>query len=215
MNTRTVLVASWVAASVISQPSAAEACGGGGVPSTPAAFRAASAVFLGTVERVTGQVPQAITATFLVTKTYRGAVQRRVVVAGHCDVAFSTGVTYLVYAQENDGVLLTTPFARTRMLSAAADDLRYLDNLLVGAPQAVVHGDVCRRITLPDGSPARQALFEPLDVVAMRGKERRAVITDRWGPYQVVLLPGEYELWVERGGRRVSRRQKISRAARR
>lgn len=210
LKTRTVLVASCVAASVFAQPSVAEACSGGGPgPSTPAAFKAATVVFLGTVEKVTGEVPRAVVATFLITKAYRGAVQQRVNVSGYCDVAFSKGVTYLVYAAEHGGELLTTPHHRTRPLSAAAEDLRYLDNLLAGRPQAVVYGDVYRRITQPDGSPARQALFETLNVVAMRSHERRSVFTDRWGPYQIVLAPGEYEFWVERGRRRVTRRQTL------
>ena len=92
MKIRTVLVASCVAASVFAEPSVAAACGSGGPgPSTPAAFKAATVVFLGTVEKVTGEVPRAIVATFLITKAYRGAVQQRVIVSGYCDVAFSKG----------------------------------------------------------------------------------------------------------------------------
>jgi len=207
LNARTVLVTSCVAA-VLAPPSTAEACGGP-VPSTPAAFTAATAVFLGTVENVTGEVPQAIVATFLVNKPYRGAVEKRIIVSGYCDVAFSKGVTYLVYAAEHGGVLLTSPLHRTRPLSAAAEDVRYLDSLLAGHPQAVVYGDVFRRITQPNGSPARQALFETLAVVAVSRQERRSVFTDRWGPYQIVLAHGEYELWVARGGRRVTGRQTL------
>ena len=203
LKTRIVLVASCVAASVFAQPSAAEACGGGGgMPSTPAALKAATVVFVGTVEKVTGGMPRAVVATFLITKAYRGAGQQRVIVSGYGDVAFSKGVTYLVYAAEHAGELLTTPHHRTRPVSAAAEDLRYLDNQLAGHPQAVVSGEVFRQITRPDGSPARQALFETLNVVAVRSHGRRSACTDRWGPYQIVLAPGEYEFWVERGGRR-------------
>lgn len=210
LKTRTVLVASCVAASVFAQPSVTGACDGGGPgPSTPAAFKAATVVFLGTVEKVTGEVPRAVVATFLTTKAYRGPVQQRVIVSGYSDVAFSKGVTYLVYAEEHGGVLLTSPCHRTRPLSAAAEDFRYLDNQLAGRPQAVVSGEVFRQITQPDGSPARQALFETLNVVAVRRHERRSVFTERWGPYQIVLAPGEYEFWVERGGRRVTRRQTL------
>jgi len=212
VNMRAVLLASCLAVCFIAQPWAAEACSCGGVAPSSAAFKNATAVFVGTAEAVTGGMPQPAVATFVVTKAYRGAVERRAVVYGDgtsCDVAFSSGVTYLMYAQVHSGMLRTHKCTRTRPLSAAAEDLRYLDNLMAGRPQVLVHGDVFRRITERDGSPARQALFEPLEVVAKSGSERRSVITDRWGPYQIVLAPGEYELWVERGGQRVTAPEKL------
>jgi hypothetical protein len=72
-----------------------------------------------------------------------------------------------------------------------------------------VHGEAFRAITQPDRSPARQALFETLEVVAVSGGERHSVTTDRWGPYQIVLAPGEYELWVERRGQRVTATERV------
>jgi hypothetical protein len=212
LNTHTAVVVSLVAMYAMAQPSAAEACGCGGVAPSSAAFRGAAAVFVGTAEEVTGGMPQPVVATFLVTKAYRGALERRAVVSGNgtnCDIQFSKGVTYVVYADEHEGVLWTQKCTRTRPLSGAAEDARYLENLLAGRPQALVHGNVFRGITQADGSPAKQALFEAVEVVAMRGTERRSVTTDRWGPYQLVLAPGEYELWVERRGRRVTAVEKV------
>lgn len=61
-----------------------------------------------------------------------------------------------------------------------------------------------------DGQPALQALFEPLQVYAIGPGGRFQVTTDRWGPYQLVLPPGEFQVWVERGGRPVAGQQTIS-----
>jgi hypothetical protein len=159
-------------------------------------------VFVGTVEAVTGSMPQPIVATFLVDRTYRGRVERRTVVSGSgnsCDFAFAKGETYLVYAQEHGGVLLTHECTRTRPVSTAGEDVRYLDNLAAAKPQALVHGDVFR------GTAAKKGpLLETLVVVAVNHRERRSVATDKWGPYQIVLAPGDYELWVERRGQRVT-----------
>jgi hypothetical protein len=170
----------------------------------------ATVIFVGTVEAVTGSMPQPIVATFLVDKTYRGRVERRTVVSGsgnNCDIAFTKGDTYLVYAQEHGGVLLTHECTRTRPLSAAGEDVRYLENLAATTPQALVFGDVFRRITMRDGTAAKQALSETLVVVAASARGRRSVSTDHWGgeSYQIVLAPGDYELWVERRGQRVTK----------
>jgi hypothetical protein len=170
-------------------------------------------VFVGTVEAVTGSMPQPIVATFLVDRTYRGRLERRTVVSGSgnsCDFAFAKGETYLVYAQEHGGVLLTHECTRTRPISTAGEDVRYLDNLAAAKPQALVYGDVFRGITTRDGTAAKQALFETLVVVAVSPHERRSLATDQWGPYQIVLTPGDYELWVERQGQRVTAPTKLS-----
>jgi hypothetical protein len=59
-------------------------------------------------------------------------------------------------------------------------------------------------LTAPNGTAVKKTLFETLEVVAQSARGRRSVATDRWGPYQIVLEPGEYELWVERQGQRVT-----------
>ena len=204
---RVVLAGLWASVLVLAQPSSAEGCGCGGVAPSSRAFNYATAVFVGTVVEVTGGMPQPVVATFSVTKTYRGTVDQRVTVSGdgtNCDIAFVKGVAYLVYAGEHGGSLQTHKCTRTRPLSGAGEDVRYLDNVTTGRPQALVYGEVLRRITQPDGSMARQALFEPLEVVAMGGGVRRSVTTDQWGPFQIVLTPGDYAIWAERRGQRVT-----------
>lgn len=205
----------FVAVSVLALPLPAEACScGGGLPLS-ADVNGATAIFVGTVEAVTGSMPQPIVATFLVDKVYRGRAERRAVVSGSgnsCDRAFGKGLTYLVYAQEHGGVLRTHKCTRTRALSAAGEDVRYLDNLASATPQGLVYGDVFWGITTPDGTAPKQALNETLDVVALGARGRRSVATDRWGggPYQIVLAPGDYQIWVERQGQRVTARTTLS-----
>lgn len=72
-----------------------------------------------------------------------------------------------------------------------------------------VYGNVLRRILGADGEPALQALFEPVRVIAVGAAGRFEVTTDRWGPYQLVLPPGDFEIRVERAGRAVAPRQTI------
>jgi hypothetical protein len=86
------------------------------------------------------------------------------------------------------------------LITQANEDLKYLEALTLGQPQALVYGDVFRQIVGPDGQPAQQVLFEPLKVVAVGAGRTFAVTTDKWGPYQIVLPPGDFEMWVERGG---------------
>lgn len=120
------------------------------------------------------------------------------------------GVTYVVYAREYAGALLTHKCTRTRPLSDAGEDVRYLENLEAKRPQALVYGDVFHRITGEDGSTVQQALFERLQVIAVSATGRRSVSTDQWGPYQIVLAPGDYELWVERRGKPVTLPEKLT-----
>jgi hypothetical protein len=84
------------------------------------------------------------------------------------------------------------------LVAHADEDLKYLEGLAVGRLQALVYGDVFRQIMGADGRPAQQALFEALEVVAVGAGRRLTVTTDKWGPYQIVLPPGDFEMWVER-----------------
>jgi hypothetical protein len=45
----------------------------------------------------------------------------------------------------------------------------------------MAHSDVFRQFTGPDGQPAQQAVFEPLQVVAVGMGQKFVVTTDRWG----------------------------------
>jgi hypothetical protein len=171
---RSLLATPIEAVVILALPHLAEACGcGGGLPMSVHA-KASTTVFVGTVEAVTGSMPKPIVATFLVDKTYRGRVERRTVVSGSgnsCDIAFARGETYLVYADEHGGVLLTHECTRTRPLSTAGEDVRYLDNLAVAKPQVLVYGDVFRGTAAKKGPPLETTLS------LRAGEERRLSFT--------------------------------------
>jgi len=204
-------------------PQSAEACSCGGTIPSSVAFGGASAVFVGTVERVDGPQPSpsknadgSIDAgfgsgpevvTLVVTKAFRGVSETRIRLtrtSGSCDIAFHLDETWLVYASQEQGDLIAGPCSRTRLIAQADEDLKYLEGLASGKRQALIYGDVRRQIAGPDGKPAQQVLFEPLEVVAVGGGRRFAVITDKWGPYQLVLPPGDFEMWVERASAAVT-----------
>ncbi len=152
------------------------------------------------------------TVTFEVTHVFRGRPEQRLVVVGDrgdCDVPFKQGEAWLVYARARDGRVTTDKCTRTRLRAEAAQDLAYLEGLEQQRQQGIVHGEVLRRIVGADGRPALQALFEPLQVIAAGLGRRVEITTDKWGPYQLVLPPGDFEVWVERGGRIVMPRQMV------
>lgn len=224
MNTRLFVTTAMIVLGSIWSPRTAAACGCGGTVSSPVAFRHADAVFVGQVLSATrppsamrtnidGSVVVSVTpsgptvVTFDLRRVFRGFVRGQATLeAGYttCDFRFAPSEVWLIYAVEEHGLLGTHKCLRTRLVSDASEDLKYLEALLEGRPQAVVFGDVFEQTTTPDGAPAQGALFEELEVVAIGAGQRFGAKTDRWGPYQLVLPPGEFEVWAEREGRRVS-----------
>jgi hypothetical protein len=228
MNTRILFTAIAVSVSLIWGAPVAEACGcSGSVPSS-VAFRAAEPVFVGTVGLITGRQPRSIenadgsissgfgfelpTVTFKVTRVFRGHVNERAVIKGDgtdCDEPFMLGQAWLVYGRQRDAAITTDKCTRTRLLAEAGEDVKFLDGLEQGRPQAILYGEVFRQVAGLEGRVAQQALFEPLDVVAVGLGQRFVVTTDKWGPYQLVLPPGDFEVWVERHGQAVTARLSV------
>lgn len=230
MTARCVLAVVIVVLGSLARPSGAEACGCGGTTSVATAFRGADLVFAGTVTRVEGAKPwtrvnadgsvsaglgtEPPVTTFEIAHVFKGRAGRQVVIVGDrsdCDVPFKHAEAWLVYAQTREGRVVTEKCTRTRLRTEAeaSQDLAYLEGLEQGRPQGIVYGDVLRRILGADGQPALRALFEPLQVIAAGEGRRLEITTDRWGPYQLVLPPGDFEIWVERAGRRVAPRQMV------
>jgi len=214
------------AAVMLWEPASAEACSCGGRPSTAAAARSAEIVFVGTVARIDRPKPAwqsrqnadgTVTVTgnasgptfflFDIAEVFKGpsSVQVAVVHDGHsCGglFPFKTGETWLIYGREEVGGVTADICSRTRLVSEAEQDLLYLRNA-EARPQGIVHGEVLRRRTGPSGE-ILQALFEPLQVLAASAANRFVTTTDQWGPFELVLPPGDYQVWVERGGKAVS-----------
>jgi hypothetical protein len=192
----------------------AEACSCGGQGSSAMAFDSSDLVFLGTVGQVQSLPGHSGfgTTTFEITHVFRGGPARQLIIVGDgtsCDEPFKQGEAWLVYARSRDGRITTTKCTRTRLRADASQDLVYLEGLEQRRPQGIVYGDVFRRIVDVDGKPVLQALFEPLRVIATAAGRRLKITTDKFGPYQLVLAPGDYEVWVERAGRVVSEKQLV------
>jgi len=223
MNARLCLATALVVAGTLWLPRDAEACGCLGTYPSPATFRYSTAVFVGRIVsttrppvRMSSNVDTFAAAAVApirppgviveVTRVFRGSIPQPAVLeitGTTCDFPFAPSETWLIYAIEERGVLSTHKCFRTRLVSEATEDLKYLEGLLEGRAQAVLSGDVLQR-TPRAGAPALVAVSDAFEVVAAGAGQRFRAKTDRWGPYQLVLPPGQFEVWVERRGRRVT-----------
>lgn len=206
-------------------PSAAHACSCIRADTSSIAIHHAELVFVGRVARVEGPKPWSRTnrdgstsfgmtsgpssITFEAVRPFKGALSKEIVVRGDgCHLPFQSGETWLVYARAREGLVETGSCSRTRLLAEATQDMRFLEGLEQGRRQGVLYGDVHRRI-VKDGASVLQALFETLHIIAAGAAGRFSAPTDKWGPYQLVLPPGEYDVWAERDGRAVTPRQSV------
>lgn len=123
-----------------------------------------------------------------------------------CSYPFSVGEKYLVYASWENGKLSTDKCRRTRPLSSATADLTYIKGAAANEAQATLYGDVFRLIVDAEGKPALQTPFEELTVILAGGDTRVEAKAEKWGEYEVTVPPGDYEVWVERGGKRVTKK---------
>src|SRR5262245_55396765 len=121
-------IAVFVTAVVLSVPSAALACSCGGQASSSNGLASADVVFLGIVAPKADWSRSGV--VFDVVRTFKGPANGRVTVAGGdglsfstCDIAFSPGERWLVYARQGDGPLQANKCARTRLESDAGQDL--------------------------------------------------------------------------------------------
>jgi len=216
-----------VTAFALLRPEIAEACSClGNVPSS-IATQDAEIVFVGTVARidrtppishsrqnpdgsvtVTVEYVSAALVIFDVAHVFKGPSSPQIAVrqdGSSCDLPFNEGETWLIYGRDEIGGVAAGKCLRTRLASEAEQDLLYLGNREAGLPQGIVYGDVSRRLNGPGGL-RNSALFEALQVTAVSATHRFVTTTDRWGPFELVLPPGDYEMWVERAGTSVSAR---------
>ena len=237
MNLRALWIAMAVALGILGSASVAEACSCGGPQPGVPAFTPSPIVFIGTVERLTRPFQQVIElpptknpdgsfnlpgaavlgsyaaeATFRITRWFRGGSAANVVIRGggsNCDEPFKLGEAWLVYAFERDGVVSTSKCTRTRLLGQAGEDVKYLDGIALGRSQSVLHGKVLRRVTV-EGQLALRVPLEQLDIVAQGRGQRVAVKAEQSGSYYLIVLPpGEFEVWGERGGQAITPRTTV------
>ena len=228
MSRRSVLGIVVVGLGILLQPAVAEACGCAGTMTSAEAFRRADVVFVGTVASVQGPrissqvnadgsvaggvVPGPRAAIFDVVRVFRGSAVRQIAIAvtgTTCDHPFKRGERWLVYAQASEGRVTTDKCTRTRLEGEASQDLVYLEGLEQHRALGIVHGEVVRRNAGAGREPVLGVLSEPLQVIAVGAGGRVETTTDRWGPYQLVLPPGDFSVWVEREGLAVTPRHSV------
>jgi len=229
---RAVTFGAVVVATMVWRPANAIACScGGPVPSSLAARRA-DVVFVGTVTRIDHPLPVvashqnadgSVTATvninsggpdlvlFDVERVFKGPQVTQVgLVRGNtsCDMPFMADEKWIVYAEEIIGGIRALGCSRSRPYPDGSQDVIYLENTQAGQPQGIVYGEVLRR---RDGAPGEElhALVEPLRVVAANASQRLSTTTERWGQFELVLPPGDFEIWVERSEKPVAPRHPI------
>jgi hypothetical protein len=144
------------------------------------------------------------TATLDVEKVYRGdigAVAHLRSDWDSCDLTFTVGEVWLVYAMRRDDGIETSKCSRSRLVANGRADLEYFEGLHAGRPQGIVYGDLLRRGY--DGA-GRPVLLSPLQttrlMIAALSDGRRIEIEPGWGEYQLVLPPGPATVWVEKDG---------------
>jgi hypothetical protein len=219
------------AALTLWRPPSADACSCGGTVPSSIAVRDAEVVFVGTVARIDRAMPiphshqnadGTVTVTveggsgpalvlFDVAHVFKGPSPPQIAVrqdGSTCDLPFKDAEEWLIYGREGIGGVTAEKCTRTRLVSEAEQDLLYLHNAEAGRLQGIVYGEVFRRRNGPSG-PALYALFEPLQVTAANAMNRFVTTADRWGPFELVLPPGDYHVWVERGGKAVSARSAV------
>ena len=187
---------------ILPRPASATSCTGGG--SIVTAHRVAAAIFTATVERVQqpqpvvtnlpdGAVQVSITSgpdqvILSIHDVFKGTVPGRVQLES--DFRFVEKGRYFVYAYAMNGALNVSLCSRTRLLSEAVEDVKFVDGLRRSIPQGVLWG-----LVLQDGKNPG-----PVEIVVLRnGIYYRA--NSQFDGYHVVLSPGTYLVWAERDGR--------------
>ena len=116
------------------------------------------------------------------------------------DYPFAANERYLIFGAIGPTGLVVSTCSRTRIMSEATQDLKFLKGAKSGAAQAVVYGQVMRRRA--DGG--RYGPTDPFTVVAVAAGNRHEVGTAKYGHFDLILPPGSYLLWVEQGGRQLT-----------
>jgi hypothetical protein len=149
-----------------------------------------------------GEATAAPLTTFTVITVFKGpANMRRVQAKGdgtRCDVRFTPGEMYLIYADMVEGVLTPSQCDRVLPLSEAAADL---DGVRDGRPRAIVSGMVHVKTLSPNGKPRISPPTEPIDVTATGGGRSYKTQTNAAGRYEFLVLPGEFELVISLRGK--------------
>jgi len=196
---------------VLTNDAAACECPEGGVSICQEYWRT-DVVFLGTV---VGNAKIAINegdykydqrfVRFEVVATFRGDQKAKAEIVtglggGDCGYRFNEGETYLVYARHNkqDQRLYTSTCTRTRPLSRAAEDLKYIRNLPYTDAGAVIFGNINKHNYKAKEGEAFSLPVSFADLIIEGESLRIEARTDEQGGYRITgLAPGAYTVKLE------------------
>lgn len=186
------------------------ACSCIGVKPPCQAYWEASAVFLGTVNDSATvailedrQPIQQRLVRFSLEEVFRGEQKAEAEVltglgGGDCGFAFTKGERYLVYAYHNvqTGKLQVSVCSRTRLLSEATEDLRYIRNLPEPGAGSSISGEVLlQSLSIKEESSYILKPLEGIKIIVEGQSKTLKAVTDKAGRYQIGgLEPGVYKI---------------------
>jgi SdrD B-like domain len=172
------------------------------------AYWEANVVFAGTVTQITASENKDTfhrrLIRFSVTDPFRGLTGSEAEVLtgsgdADCGYGFQLGGDYLVYAHLNkeDNKLYTSICSRTRPLSSAADDLKFIRGLTKAEPGALISGwvkQLHRKASHDDGPKP----ISNVKVMIVGPAKRVELLTDSEGQYKISgLTAGKYKVEVK------------------
>jgi hypothetical protein len=183
-----------VVAASMADPRAAEACGCpiNRPPPCQAAW-AADAVFSGTVRSIDMGPNRETVVRFDIEQPFLNVPSGPVEIVNDesCNYRFTPGTKYVVYARRNDdGRLTTDKCSRTKPLTEAGEDLKYLSALPAAGTGARVVGRVNEWVHHPaDDHGVDYGPLENMTVSIHGAGLSRDVVTDRNGEYELRGVP--------------------------
>ena len=144
------------------------------------------------------------TVKFLVAENYKGAPGPEVEVysgaTSSCGYRFVRNESYVVYAyRSTSGALSTTICSRTRLVSAAAEDLEYFRGLAKAKAGGTLYGNLMRFIRDPaEGSVEEGPKMSGVKIVVTGEGRTIETMTNANGEYRLTgLPPGDYDAYPE------------------
>ena len=109
-----------------------------------------------------------------------------------CDYTFEVGRQYVIYARKTAvGRWTTSLCAGTKSVAEATADFEYISRIPGTAPTGRVYGSIERIVSHDTREPATPAAGVRVE---LRGPDRRTVITDGDGKFDVQVPPGDYTI---------------------
>ncbi|MCI0663174.1 MAG: hypothetical protein L0220_19075 [Acidobacteria bacterium] len=149
-------------------------------------------------------IPQRVRRTryvVLIEESFRGDLEKGTelsILEGVCRYRFENQTRYLVYAMKVDGKLDVSICSRTRPLSMADEDLKYIRGLNDNSPKGIIYGLILNQTKDANGYNGLRSPPNELTVIAEGSAGEVRTLTYRAGYFEINNLPpGTYRIRVE------------------